>query len=67
MRGNTIITVVRYQKILDLRGEGKTFQEIADVLEISRQRVFQIYQRARKRLGKQVTMSNHRDSHKRAA
>ena len=67
MRGNTIITVVRYQKILYLRDEGKTFQEIADVLEISRQRVFQIYQRARKRIVKRVTIGNHQDSRKRAA
>jgi DNA-directed RNA polymerase sigma subunit (sigma70/sigma32) len=40
----------RYRRIWHLRvNKGKTFQQIADELEVSRQRVFQIYQRAYKR------------------
>ena len=45
MRRN-IATIPRYLDILAWRREGKTFQWIADKLQISRQRVWEIHQRA---------------------
>jgi DNA-directed RNA polymerase sigma subunit (sigma70/sigma32) len=49
MRRN-ILSIVRYQQVLEMRREGRTFQDIADQLGVSRQRVHQIYQRVLKRI-----------------
>ncbi len=39
----------REKAIMKLRAEGYTFQAIADILKVSRQRVFFLYTRAKKR------------------
>lgn len=61
MRRN-ITTIPRYLDILAWRREGKTFQWIADELKISRQRAWEIHQRAVNRITKTIS----RDSQKAA-
>lgn len=39
----------RYKKVLQLRAEGKRFEEIGAAIGVSRQRAWQIYNRAIKR------------------
>jgi DNA-directed RNA polymerase sigma subunit (sigma70/sigma32) len=51
MRRN-IVSIIRYQKILAMRQEGKTFQEIADELGVTRQRIHQIYSRVQRRISR---------------
>jgi DNA-directed RNA polymerase specialized sigma subunit len=63
-----ITNIDRYQRIITLRGEGKTFQEIADIIGgVSRQRIFQIHERARKRIAKHTMPGNHRTRQTQAA
>lgn len=57
----------RYLQVMKMRDEGKTFQQIADELKISRQRVWQIYSRASQRIVKTRNMGNHRQGNTRAA
>jgi DNA-binding CsgD family transcriptional regulator len=54
MRRN-INTIPKYLDVLAWRREGKTFQEIADLLGVSRQRAWEIHERAVNRI--QDTMS----------
>jgi len=66
MRRNTV-SIGRYQRVLALRQEGKTFQEIAGLLGVSRQRVWQIHERASKRIGMTRTVGNHGNKQTKAA
>jgi DNA-directed RNA polymerase sigma subunit (sigma70/sigma32) len=68
MRRN-IHTIPRYLDILAWRRQDPpmTFQEIGDKLGISRQRAWEIYQRALKRIKKSVTIRTRQDSQKQAA
>jgi len=66
MRRNLTI-IPRYLDILAWRREGKTFQWIAAQLGISRQRAWEIHQRALRRIENNMARGNRQDKQKQAA
>ena len=63
----TTTSIIRYQRVLALRAEGMTFQDIATSMGISRQRVWQIHQRAISRIAVSHARGKHSASQIQAA
>lgn len=51
--------IPKYLMVITWRREGKTYQEIANELGVSRQRAWEIHQRALKRISLAMPSHNH--------